>query len=449
MLPSAAGAVSILARVDRVPLSRWHFRVLALVGTANFFDGFEALTISVVMPILAVVWKLSPTNIGFLISAGYVGQALGSVGFGWLAERIGRLRAMRWAVALIAILSLFCATAWTMQSLVIFRFVQGLGLGGEVPVAATYMNEVLPSRIRGRLIFILMLLFTFGVVCVSFAAIWILPHFGWRAMFIIGGTGILIVPMLGRLPESPLWLLAQGRSEDAKRAMRSIERAGAAQEAEPQSELDGEIAPRRIQHAGIRILFSPLYVARTLGICAMTLCMSIVVYSLATWLPTIYRTVYHLPLQQALEYGVAAPLASITGALMGLAMVDVVGRRRTLICGFLGALPPLVYLWLQGAAIAPLQLAVLGFIVLSFMSMLISCSFLYTPEIYATEARAVGVGLASAWLRIGSIVGPPMVGFLLSFAKLRDVFLLFAVTALLGAVLAQYTAIETRRRPAS
>lgn len=137
----AADAQQITARVERLPLSRWHLQARVLVGAATFFDGVDALAIAYVLPVLADTWHLSPQRIGFLISAGYVGQLAGAVVSGWMAERIGRLATMIYTVTVYSVLSLLCVVSWDYWSLLAFRTIQGLGLGGEVPVAAAYVNE--------------------------------------------------------------------------------------------------------------------------------------------------------------------------------------------------------------------------------------------------------------------------------------------------------------------
>src|ERR1700722_19875666 len=121
---------SIIARIERLPVSPWHVRMRVIVGSATFFDAFDALTIAFVAPALSGLWHLRPSDIGFLISSGFIGQAIGAAGFGWAAERYGRLRVLTWTVAIISVFSLACAWAWGFWSLFLLRFIQGFGLGG-------------------------------------------------------------------------------------------------------------------------------------------------------------------------------------------------------------------------------------------------------------------------------------------------------------------------------
>ena len=120
------------------------------MGAATFFDAFDVLAISVALPVLVGRWHLSPREAGFLISTGFAGQLGGAFLFGWMAERFGRLRAMTFSVALLALMSLACAGAWSYSSMLLFRTIQGIGIGGEVPVAAAYINELSKAHRRGR-----------------------------------------------------------------------------------------------------------------------------------------------------------------------------------------------------------------------------------------------------------------------------------------------------------
>jgi putative MFS transporter len=136
----------VVARLERLPQSRWHVRTRLVVGAATLFDGVDTLAIAYALPVLTSAWHLSPQSAGILISTGYVGQLIGGVFFGWLADRIGRVSTIRYTIAIYAVLSLVCAASWSYSSLLVFRVLQGLGLGGEVPVAAAYINEFAQAK---------------------------------------------------------------------------------------------------------------------------------------------------------------------------------------------------------------------------------------------------------------------------------------------------------------
>ena len=183
---ASASVDNIVARLERLPTSWWQVKTRIIVGVATFFDAFDALAIATVLPVIVPLWKLTPPQIGVMISAGFLGQLLGALLFGWIAERYGRMTAMIWSIALFAVMSLVCAFAWDYDSLLVFRTIQGIGLGGEVPVAAVFISELAKAKGRGRFVLLYELVFPIGLVSASLVGLWVVPNFGWQWMFIIG-----------------------------------------------------------------------------------------------------------------------------------------------------------------------------------------------------------------------------------------------------------------------
>ncbi len=161
-----------------------------------------------------------------MISIGFVGQLIGALLFGWLAERIGRLQAMTISIASFSIMSVLCGLAWNYQSLLVFRGLEGIGLAGQVPIAAVYISELIKAKGRGRFVLLYECVFTVGLVVSGLVGSVIVPAFGWRIMFLIGGLPILIAWRLRKLlPESPRWLASRGEIEKARQSLDRIERA--------------------------------------------------------------------------------------------------------------------------------------------------------------------------------------------------------------------------------
>lgn len=438
----------ISARIERLPISSWYARMMLIVGMAGFFDAFDALTIAFVLPVLIGLWHISPGDIGALISIGYVGQLIGAVGLSWVAEKYGRLRVLRWTIAIIGLLSIACAFAWSYNSFFWFRFVQGLGLGAEVPIAATYMNEFTNAKFRGRLVVVFQSVFAFGVMVTAFVSIWVVPNLGWQWMFIIGAVPAVLALWLRRLvPESPRWLASRGRIEEADKTLQKIETVVSKGNSSSLPPLPSSFPKIIKEQAYWTDLFNGPYLKRTLTVWAMAFATSIVGYGLLVWMPTLYRTVYHLPIGQTLEYSFISYFVGLFGALAGIFLIDRFGRRPCYMVSFGGAGLALLSLWwaASGPTLAPVATVVtLASISLFFISILLAAIYVYMPEIYPTRMRSLGAGTASAWLRVASIVGPVIVGAILGGAGISGVFLFFGLSAIAGAAIVFFFAIETR-----
>jgi MFS transporter, putative metabolite:H+ symporter len=214
----------IVARLECLPLCSWHLNMRLIVCTAWFFDAFDSIAIAYVLPPLIGIWHLHPEQIGSLIGIGFAGQLLGAVGFGWIAERWGRRNSMLVTLLIFALGSLACAFAPSYQVLWWLRFVQGIGLGGEVPLMAAYVNEFAKAKGRGRFSLNIQVLFAIGLLFVALTGIFVVPHLGWRWMFIIGAVPAVIgLPLRNVLPEPPRWLASQGRFAEADAALKRIE----------------------------------------------------------------------------------------------------------------------------------------------------------------------------------------------------------------------------------
>jgi putative MFS transporter len=436
---------TIAARLERLPYSRWHITVTAVLGVAIFFDSFDSLALAYVLPVLVPAWHIPPEKIGALIGIANLGQAIGAFFFGWLAERIGRVTAARLTIALFAAMSLACAFAHNYEQLFWYRFVEGIGLGGEIPVASTYISEILRAEGRGGRFLSYQMIFPVGLLAAALAGAAVVPRFGWQWMFIMGAVPALVALVLRRFcPESPRWLASQGRLDEADKVLSDIEHAVSRGGARPLPPVP-EIAVVPIAHeTRWQELFQGRYLSRTLLVWVLWTSSYIISYGLQGWVPTLYREVYHLTLQQSLNYAIAVPVGSVLGSLICALLIDRVGRRHWFIGAYVLVAAGLVWLWAIGAGSAFGMLIGYGFCSMWLGSMNMSI-FLYTAEIYPTRMRALGVSWASFWLRAASTVGPLIVGFVLPRYGINGVFLVFSIFALTGCMAANFM-IETRRR---
>jgi putative MFS transporter len=433
----------IAARMERLPLSPWHNKLRLVVGSVNFSDAFDALTIAYVLPALIPLWHIVPSEIGLLISVGYAGQVIGGIASGWLAERYGRVPLMVGNIVLFSLMSFSCVLAGNYPTLLTLRFLQGIGLGGEVPIANTYINEFAKSRERGRFVLLQQSMFPVGLTTVALVGTFVVPMLGWQWMFVFGGLPVLLaLPMIRVLPESPRWLASRSRDAEADRVLTNIETLVSANGAVPLPPIPADVAPATASAARFLELFEGILLKRTLSIWVLWFCAYLLTYSITGWLPSIMRTVYHLPVAQSNLYGFVVSFTGLFVLLLGAFTIDRIGRKAAYVGGFLLAAIPLLI-----AAVVPnlsaLALGTLATLAFAAMGMIPGSLGMYTAENYPNHLRALGSGASSISQRLSSVVGPLLVGLILPHYGVGGVFAMFAVFAVIGGVTCALFSLET------
>jgi len=431
----------LIARLENVPFSSLHVKARIIVGSATFFDAFNALALAFALPVLIRLWNITPAQTGFLIGISYVGQFIGALLFSLFAEKFGRIRAAAAATALMSVMSLACAAAHSFSALMVYRVIQGIGVGGEMPVAATYISELSKARGRGRFFMLYEMLFPIGLMATSQIGAWVVPQWGWAAMFWIGGIpGLVISVLLLGLPESPRWLIANGRIEEAELIVKQIE--ASAKVVGIARTDDYRLASRSSNRAGWKEILGPACRERTLIVWTLWATTYFVSNSLNNWMPSLYSAVYGLPLQQSLRAASMTNVAQVAILLVCAFYIDRIGRRKWTVAGFIAGGASLALLGLTGAQNVT-QVMILATFSYGIIGSINAVLYLYTPEIYPTRIRAIGTGLATSWLRLASAVGPTIVGFMVASKGVAAVFIMFALTCLVGFLTAARM-IETR-----
>jgi len=415
--------------MEQVPTSRWYVRARIVMGSATFFDAFNALSIAFVLPILVPLWHISAPEIGLMIGASYVGQIIGALAFSWAAERYGRVPCAAAATAIYAVMSLACAGAW-------------------MPVAAVYISELSKARGRGRFFMLYEMIFPIGLMVTGQVGAVLVPLWGWQIMFLIGGIpGLVIAFLLLRLPESPRWLIGKGRLAEAEAVVMRLEAAasntGAAPSATPPAvTLPAQVPVPQRTRGNWSELLSPAYRGRTLIVWVLWAAAYLIANSLNNWMPTLYTTVYHLGLPQALRAASMTNVAQVALVLLCAMVIDRTGRKYWMMGAFgLGAV--LLSVLAFGGTQDVTWVIVFSTLSYGLVGSIAAVVYLYTPEIYPTRMRAIGTGVATSWLRVASAIGPTLVGFMLGKGGVDSVFLMFAGVAVLGLVAATRM-IETR-----
>jgi putative MFS transporter len=436
-------ARDINARLERLPYNSWHTKMRLIFGTAWFFDAFDSIAIAYALPVLIGAWQLTPQDIGNLIAIGFAGQLIGSLAAGWLAEKWGRVTVAMITLLIFTVASFACAAANDYETLFWIRFVQGIGLGGEVPIMAAYVNEFAKAERRGRFSLGLQILFAIGLLCAGAAALWVVPHWGWKAMFVIGGIpALLVIPMRSILPESPRWLASRGRFAEADASIKTIEDVAVA-EGKPLPPLPRELPP--VQEAQTRVadLFKGLYAKRTVVLWCIWIATYFITYAITGWAPSLFRSVFHLDLETSLTYGFILQAVGLVGAVAAVFLLDTLGRRRLFSIGLLvGAAFLLVFAVIeQPDAVTVITLISLSFLFITPLALGLAT---YTAESYPNHMRALGGGIAGGWQRGASMVGPYVIGQILPLWGLNWVFVVFGAVALVGGLICVIWATETR-----
>jgi len=440
---SAVTRGEIVARIERMPGNAMHVRARLLIGLATFFDGFDVIAIAATLPLLIGAWHLTPGQIAFLIAGPSVGQLVGALLFPALAERFGRLRSIGWSAGIIGLMSIACGFAPGFEIFALLRIVQGLGLGGELPVAATYINEVTRAHGRGRFVLLYEIVFPIGLMVSNAAGAFLVPRYGWEVMYFIGGAPLVLFFILRRvIPESPRWLAEKGDMAGAEAAVRAFE-SRARQPLPPLGDLS---AFDRLGHhpkRRVRDLVGKAYLGRTLAVWMLWATCGFIQYGLSTWLPTIYKTIYHAPLQVALNLAAAASVLGVVGSLVCALLVDKVGRKPVINVSFILCAASLV---LAGVfhdstlyVVATFCALSMGFLASGFIT-----AYVYTPELYPTSIRAMGCGVGGAWLKLAAIFAPGLIASTIGTGNLSSAFYALAAVPFLAALTVHFLGIETK-----
>ncbi|ONI83174.1 hypothetical protein ALI144C_16880 [Actinosynnema sp. ALI-1.44] len=435
----------VAARIDRLPASRLTVRARLVIGAVTFFDGFDQLLIAYALPALRSQYNLDTAAITFTITVGSVGMLLGALLTGRLADRFGRVPVVACCLVLYSLSSLLAALAPSIEWLQAARFLQGIGIGGEVLVAATYISEIIGPKTRGRFVLVYELAFVAGLAMASLVSVWVVPAFGWRVLFVIGALPVFLAIALRTVPESPRWLAARGRHDEAEAVVSRFESV-----ARKQFGAIPDIVPpptaETDSRASVLDLFRIRYLRRTVVVSVLWFVSFLVNYGLSSWLPTIYTSVFHLDVNTSLVYTMITTMAGLVGSVVVATTVDRFGRRTVLIVGTLGGAVVLGAAALVGPATG---LGVMVFVATAaiFVFSVNLALNLYGPELYPTRSRAAGASIGGVFARLGVIVGPIITGLAVGAdGGVAPVFGVLAVACAVGCFTVALFGVETARQ---
>ena len=431
----------VLERLEALPVGRFHYKLLLVTGLGWLFDSMDTGLIAFILPVLAKEWGLAPGQMGLIGSIGLIGMALGAVISGTVADRIGRKKVFTITVLLYSIASAFCALSWNYQSLLVFRFLVGFGLGGELPVAATLVSEYAPSRVRGRFIVLLESFWGLGWIAAACIAYFFIPVYGWRMAFLIGALPALYVCLIRlHMPESVRYLLTRGRVDEARETVLSLEK----QLHVPSALFTGETEPVPVvAKASFRELWKKPFMSRTIMLWLVWFGINFSYYGIFMWLPSLVFQ-QGFTVVKTFEYVLIMTLAQLPGYYCAAWLVDKIGRKYTL-SAFLLFSGVASYFFGHASTAATLMMwgSVMSFFNLGAWGVL----YTYTPEQYPTAIRALGSGWAAGFGRFGGMAAPMMVGALLARSfGFASVFYMFALVFAAVAVIVLSLGVESKQK---
>jgi MFS transporter, putative metabolite:H+ symporter len=430
-------AVNAGARLDRLPISPFHRRVFALVAIGMFFDGFD---IYIAGTVLGTTLKSGFSTMGqnaAFVSMTFVGMMLGSFATGFLGDRFGRRFTYQANLALFGLASLAAAFAPSMTVLIGLRFLMGVGLGAENVVGYSTLTEFAPAASRGRWLGFLAVVVVTGLPVAVLVSTIMIPAFGWRSMFVLGGIGALVVWYIRKaLPESPRWLESVGRHDEAEALLSSIE-----------SRIPGPLAPVRPSapppSRALATLFAPPLAARMLLGCIALIVINTLIYGFITWLPAFFVK-QGMSIATSFNFTLIMSLGAPAGAAIGALTADRWGRRPTLIAASSAAiLFGAVYPFVTDPTLLPLVGLALTVPIYVLVALLFG---IYIPELFPTEVRLRASGICNTFGRGATIVTPFLVVKL--FSDYGVVGVLALMIGLLFALIVTVATlgIEPRRR---
>lgn len=431
---------SIGMRLDALPISAFHRRMLWLIAAGMFFDSFDITLAGSVLGALVHNGMSNLTLNGYFISSTFIGMAVGGTLAGLLGDRFGRRFTYQANLLVFGLASIAGGLATSMNWLIAFRFVMGIGLGAEIVVGYSTLIEFTPPRDRGRYAALLALVTNTALFVSSLTGFFLIPLIGWRSMFFISGAGALLVWIARKsMPESPRWLATEGRLGEADRIVTRIE-----EQVHGKGYRAPEFAPAadaREAAPPLSVLFTREVRLRTLVGSTISIVIGIAIYSFVTWVPT-FLLKQGVSLSSSLGFSMVMSLGGPVGAGIGVLCTDRFGRRRCVaIASLAGAVMGVCY----ALSSSPWVAAIVGFLLFcclyTIVALAVAC---YIPELFGTRYRLRGNGFCAVLGRIASFCAPALTLLMYHAGGIRYVAFSVATLLVVQALVVMVFGVETR-----
>ena len=423
-------------RLDDLPFTSKHRRLLAGSGIGWALDALDVGLLSFVIAQLMTVWSDQAGQLAWVASAGFAGMAIGAAVGGSLADRLGRKTVFALTLLLYGLATGLSALAWSVGVLLVLRFVVGLGLGSELPVASTLVSEFSPRRIRGRVVVLLEAFWAVGSIGAALVGYLVIPTSddGWRWALLIGAAPALYAVFVRlKMPESVRFLESKGRHDDAERTVRGFEEAAGVDA--PAALAEEARVVDQPARASVGRLFGADMTRRTVAIWVVWFMTNFSYYGAFVWLPSLLVAA-GFPLVRSFEYVLIITLAQLPGYAVSAWLIERWGRRGTLATFLLGSAVAAGFFGFGAVSGSVAQILISGMFLSFFNLGAWGALYAVTPELYPTALRGTGAGWAAGVGRIASIVAPLSVPPLIALGGPPTLFVVFGAVFVVGAVAA-------------
>ncbi|MGE7930769.1 MFS transporter [Lysinibacillus xylanilyticus] len=387
-------------------------KLLRVAGVGWLFDAMDVGILSFVIAALAVEWGLTPGQSGWIGSINSIGMAVGALVFGVLADKVGRKQIFMWTLVLFSIASGLSAFTTTLAAFMTLRFLVGMGLGGELPVASTLVSESVEAKERGRVVVLLESFWAAGWLIAALISYFVIPSWGWRsALLLTAIPAIYAIYLRWHLPDSPQFTV---KAESKKRSVMQ----------------------------NIREVWSKKYARSTLMLWVLWFTVVFSYYGMFLWLPSV-MVGKGFDMITSFKYVLIMTLAQLPGYFTAAWFIEKFGRKFVLVSYLIGtAVSALIF----GNAETIVVLLTSGMFLSFFNLGAWGALYAYTPEQYPAIIRGTGVGMAAAIGRIGGIFGPLLVGSLLTAGyDIGFIFAIFCGAIIIGVVGVIFLGQETKQ----
>lgn len=418
--------------IDNLPFSRKYYLALTATMFGFLFDAFDTQVMALALPNVTDAWHLSSSSGGLVGSAALWGMGAGALCFGFISDLFGRRIVMMITVLGIALFTGLSALAQNVDQLIALRFLTGIFMGAMIPIDLTYLAEISPAKYRGRIMATIGVTWPLGQIAAALVAAAILPHGGWRWLFVVGIAPAFVALWIRRqVPESPRWLAKKGRYEEAVAAARKLGSSiDSVEDIDTTTEDDKPEARKSLRAFGV--LFQARYLVRTIGTSIGFFIFQAVNYGWAVWVPTLLVEMVGYPIQKAIGAVIVIYAASLLGRLFFTATAERLPRRLAQTLAFLlMGLAALAMTMLLGLDVKTGWVFVMVMVIFQFANDTQPMQ-VWVSELFPTEVRGLGSSFASTIGRVGAGTAPIVFGALMDHGHLSWVFYAIAIMTLVG-----------------